>query len=135
MCSVWVTGEPCLAVEKSSYVSLWHVGSSWVRDQTWVSCIVRHILFHWATRDALLPLFLGLLDLTGVQCYFTVVLVCNFLMIYDFEYFWYAYLLSVYFLWPGVQIYTFLIRLFVPAFLVYLEYNPLSDMYFSVACV
>ena len=51
-------------------------------------------------------------------------------MIYDFEYFWYADLLSVSFLWPGVQIYTLLMRLFVPDILVYLEYDPLSYMYF-----
>ena len=27
-------------------------GSSWPRDQTHVSCIVRQILYHWATRDS-----------------------------------------------------------------------------------
>ena len=27
--------------------------SSWPRDQTWVSCIGRQILYHWATREAL----------------------------------------------------------------------------------
>ena len=26
--------------------------SSWPRDQTWVSCIGRCILYHWATREA-----------------------------------------------------------------------------------
>ena len=26
--------------------------SSWPRDQTWVSCIGRWILYHWATREA-----------------------------------------------------------------------------------
>ena len=45
-------------------------------------------------------------------------------MTYDFEYFWYADLLSVSF------IYTLLMRLFVPDILVYLEYDPLSYMYF-----
>ena len=30
-----------------------HVGSSWIRDQTRVSWFGRHILFHWATREAL----------------------------------------------------------------------------------
>ena len=29
-------------------------GSSWPRDQTWVSCIGRWILYHWATRK---PIF------------------------------------------------------------------------------
>ena len=28
-------------------------GSSWPRDRTWVSCISKWILYHWATRDAL----------------------------------------------------------------------------------
>ena len=27
-------------------------GSSWPRDQTWVSCIGRWILYHWAAQDA-----------------------------------------------------------------------------------
>ena len=27
-------------------------GSSWPRDQTWISCIDRRILYHWATREA-----------------------------------------------------------------------------------
>ena len=27
-------------------------GSSWPRDQTWASCIGRHILYHWATWKA-----------------------------------------------------------------------------------
>ena len=31
----------------------WHVGSSWRRDGTRVSCIGRLILYHWATRKAL----------------------------------------------------------------------------------
>ena len=26
-------------------------GSSWPRDRTWVSCIGRQILYHWATRE------------------------------------------------------------------------------------
>ena len=32
-------------------VALWHVGSSWTRDQTHVSCIGRLILNHWITRE------------------------------------------------------------------------------------
>ena len=34
-----------------------HVGSSWFRDRTCVSCIGRQILYHWATREALNILF------------------------------------------------------------------------------
>ena len=30
-------------------------GSSWPRDQIWVSCLGRWILYHWATRKALYP--------------------------------------------------------------------------------
>ena len=33
-------------------VALQHVGSSWTRDLTHVSCIERQILYHWATREA-----------------------------------------------------------------------------------
>ena len=33
-------------------VALWHVGSSWIRDQTHVSCIGSQILYHWAAREA-----------------------------------------------------------------------------------
>ena len=32
--------------------ALQDIGSSWIRDQTLVSCIGRWILYHWATRDA-----------------------------------------------------------------------------------
>ena len=34
-----------------------HVGSSWIRDRTHVSCIGRQILYHWTTREALLLCF------------------------------------------------------------------------------
>ena len=34
------------------HVAPWHVGSSWIRDWTRVSCIGRRILYHWATREA-----------------------------------------------------------------------------------
>ena len=33
-------------------------GSSWIRDQTHVSCIGRWILYHWATREALIWLLM-----------------------------------------------------------------------------
>ena len=29
-----------------------YMGSSWIRDQTCVSCVSRQILYHWATREA-----------------------------------------------------------------------------------
>ena len=32
-------------------------GSSWLRDRTHVSCIDRQILYHWATREALLNVY------------------------------------------------------------------------------
>ena len=31
-----------------------NVGSSWIKDRSHVSCISRQILYHWATREALL---------------------------------------------------------------------------------
>ena len=34
------------------FVASQHVGSSWTRDQTSISCIGRQILYHWATREA-----------------------------------------------------------------------------------
>ena len=36
-------------------VVLQSVGSSLVRDQTYVSCVGRKILYHRATRNALMP--------------------------------------------------------------------------------
>ena len=38
---------------RTGLVALWHVGSSWTRAQTCVSCIGRWILNHCATRDVL----------------------------------------------------------------------------------
>ena len=32
-------------------VAPWHVGSSWIRDQTHFSCFGRQILHYWATRE------------------------------------------------------------------------------------
>ena len=34
-----------------------HVGSSWIRDSTCVSCIGRQILYHWPTRESLFLYF------------------------------------------------------------------------------
>jgi len=36
-------------------VAFRHVGSSWTRDRTHVSCIGRWILYHWATSEDLPP--------------------------------------------------------------------------------
>ena len=36
-------------------VAPWHVGSSQPGEQTYVSCIGRQILYHWATRAVLFP--------------------------------------------------------------------------------
>ena len=41
----------------TSLVALRHVGASWLRDWTCVSCTGRQILYHWATREALDVLF------------------------------------------------------------------------------
>ena len=35
----------------TSSVAPWHVGSSWIKDWTHVSCIGRRTLDHWATRE------------------------------------------------------------------------------------
>ena len=37
---------------RTSFVALWHEGSSWTRDWTCVFCIGKPILSHWATREA-----------------------------------------------------------------------------------
>ena len=34
------------------FVAMWHVESSWTRDQTCVPCIAKKILNHWTTREA-----------------------------------------------------------------------------------
>ena len=121
------------ALEKNSSVTLWHVGSSQRRDGTWVSCMVRCILYHWATRKALgffLSFYLSLLVLISVQCYFTVVLISNFLMIYDFWVFL-IYLFTLYmFSLARCSDLSILNEVVCSRFLVLFEYNPLSDMYF-----
>ena len=38
-------------------VAPWRVGSSWIRDRTCISCIGRWILYHCATREALMRRF------------------------------------------------------------------------------
>ena len=39
-------------LRRTDLVALWHVGSSWIRDRTCVSCTGRQILYHWVTREA-----------------------------------------------------------------------------------
>ena len=36
------------------FVALQHLGSSGIRDRIWVSCLGRWIVYHWATREALI---------------------------------------------------------------------------------
>ena len=43
-----------------------HVGSSQTRDRTHVSCIGRHILYHWATREAFEFIFKGRIIVNNV---------------------------------------------------------------------
>ena len=38
-----------------------HVGSSWTRDQNYVSCIARWILYPWTTSEALIIIIIELL--------------------------------------------------------------------------
>ena len=123
------SAKPCLALgkkkkQKNSQVALWHVASSRIRDRTWVSFIVRCILYHWATREA--PeffFFLSLLVLIGVQCYFTVVVISNFQCIWFLSIFD-MFTICMFSLARCSDLY------FVPGFLVLFKYNPLSDMYF-----
>ena len=60
-CGAWVSHRSCFLwwstgsrppgfSSCSAQASLIHVGSSWTRDQTRVSCIGRWILYQWATR-------------------------------------------------------------------------------------
>ena len=51
---------------RTGLVALQHVGSSWTRDRTCDSCIDRWILYHWAIREAPLPVFLMIAVLVGV---------------------------------------------------------------------
>ena len=39
-------------LNRRGLVAPWHVGSSWIRDRTHVSCTGRQILYQWATREA-----------------------------------------------------------------------------------
>jgi len=80
-------GSQVLSLWRTGLVGLWHVGSSWTSYQTHVSCIGRHILYPWATMEALVPFFkrrnlkilvrqseeMRLLDFCGFSHLFTVV--------------------------------------------------------------
>ena len=50
---LWLAGSRAEAQQlwHTGLVALWHVGSSWTRDQTRVPCIGRRILNHCATRE------------------------------------------------------------------------------------
>ena len=50
-CDFW-TLEHRLNSCARDLVALGHVGSSWIKDQTLVSCIGRRILYHCAIREA-----------------------------------------------------------------------------------
>ena len=45
-----------------------HVASSWIRDETHISCIGRQILHHWATREAQGCIFLNQMSLLMIFC-------------------------------------------------------------------
>ena len=51
---LWLPGSRAQAQQlwRTDLEAPWHAGSSWIRDQTHVSCIGRWILYHWATREA-----------------------------------------------------------------------------------
>ena len=51
---LWLLGSRVQAqyLQRTGLVALQHVGSSWTRDWTSVSCVGRWILYHWATREA-----------------------------------------------------------------------------------
>ena len=51
---LWCTGSRLTwQLQHRGLFPLWHVGSSYTRDPTHVSCCVRQILKHWSTREAL----------------------------------------------------------------------------------
>ena len=56
---LWFPGSRAQATQlwRTGLVAPQHVGSSWTRDWTHVSCIGRWILYHWTTREAPLVVF------------------------------------------------------------------------------
>ena len=59
--ALWLAGSGAQAqwLWRMGLVAPQHVGSSWTRARTHVSCIGRRILNHWATREALLNITFG----------------------------------------------------------------------------
>ena len=51
-CDSWALEHRINSCGQDAYVAPRHVGSSWIRDPTRVSCLSRQILSHWATREA-----------------------------------------------------------------------------------
>ena len=49
----WVSGAQAQQLWPMGFVAPWHVGASWTRGRTGVSCVGRQILYHWVTREAL----------------------------------------------------------------------------------
>ena len=50
---LWLPGSRAEAQQlRQGLVAPRHVGTSWIRDRTHVSCIGRWILNHWTTREA-----------------------------------------------------------------------------------
>ena len=60
---LWGTGSIVVAHGLSWH---WHVGPSWFRDRTCVSCVSRWILYHWWWK--LLPLFLDKMYFSQPLC-------------------------------------------------------------------
>ena len=50
---VWASVVAAEGFNSCGLVAPWHVGSSWNRDQTCVSCISRRIHNHWTTKEFL----------------------------------------------------------------------------------
>ena len=101
--------------------------SSQIRDHIWISCIVRWRLYHWATREA--PVFFFFFEFTSSnRC---VVLICNFLMIYDFWVFLIClFSICMFSLARCSDLYIFNEAVCSRFFGIIWVYNLLSDMYF-----
>ena len=56
-CTTWFSRLPGFRAQAElwcmGWVALWHVGSSWTRDETHVSCVSRWILSLWTMREVL----------------------------------------------------------------------------------
>ena len=47
-CSSFSWAARAQSLQHTGLVAPWHVGSSWIRDGTCVSCMGKQILYHWA---------------------------------------------------------------------------------------